>query len=157
MSDDSDAKPDALPAPPRPQGRYVPAVVHGGVAFSAGMTPRVDGRLIAHGLVGDDITSEQARGLAAIAAANALAAIAGAVGGLDRIVRCLQLTVYVSANRGFTDHTGVADGASATLLDALGDRGVVARAAVGVAGLPEGAPVEVVVVAAVDMAPSSVA
>lgn len=150
---DPGARDVALPAAPQPQGRYLPAVVHDGVAYSAGMTPRVEGRLLAQGLVGRDVGLQQACDLAGVAAGNALAAVVAAVGGVERIVRCLQLTVFVAGAPGFTEHTAVADGASAALLAALGRRGAVARAAVGVAGLPGGAPVEVSLVAAVDPPP----
>ncbi len=139
----------ALPTAPQPQGQYVPAVVHGGVAYSAGMTPRVDGRLLAQGLVGEAVSREQAHELAAVAARNALSAVADAAGGLDGIVRCLQLTVFVAAIPGFGEHSAVADGASQALQAVLGDRGAAARAAVGVAGLPSGAPVEVQLTVAV--------
>jgi Putative translation initiation inhibitor, yjgF family len=143
-----------LLAPPRPQGRYVAVVIDRGVAYTAGMTPRVDGRLLAHGLIGRDLTVDQARELAGVAAGNALAAVVAAVGGAERVVRCLQLTVFLAATPDFTEHTAVADGASDALLAVLGPRGAVARAAVGVVGLPSGAPVEVVLTAAVDPADS---
>ena len=151
---DLNAQDARLPTPPRPQGHYVPVVIDRGVAHTAGMTPRVDGRLLAQGIVGRDLTVEQARELAGVAAGNALAAVVAAVGGPERVVRCLQLTVFLAAAPDFTEHTAVADGASDTLLAALGPRGAVARAAVGVAGLPSGAPVEVVLTAAVDPAAS---
>lgn len=125
------------------------AVVHGGVAVSAGMTPRSDGQLVARRRVGLDIDVARAQELAGVAARNALSAVAQAAGGLDHIVRCLQLTVFIAAAPDFAEHTSVADGASATLVAALGVRGQVARAAVGVASLPSGAPVEVVLAAAV--------
>lgn len=138
-----------LPDPPRPQGRYAPAVVHGGIAYSAGMTPRVDGELVARGTVGGDVSPDQARELAGLAARNALSAIADAVGGMENIAQVLRLTVYVAAADTFTAHSSVADGASGTLWEWLGERGTAARSAVGVAGLPSGAPVEVELTAAV--------
>lgn len=138
----------ALPEVQRPQGHYLPAVVHGGIAYSAGMTPRVGGELLSTGRVGAEVALEQARDLAGHAAANALSAVAAAAGGLDRIARCLRLTVYVAAAPGFTAHSQVADGASALLRERLGARGAAARSAVGVAGLPSGAPVEVELTAA---------
>jgi len=139
----------ALPVAPSPQGRYVPVVVHAGLAYSAGMTPRVDGELTRRGTVGVEVSVEHARELAGLAAANALAAIADAVGGLDNIERCVQLRVYVAAAASVTAHTSIADGASERLQAALGERGAAARSAIGVAGLPSGAPVEVELVAAV--------
>lgn len=126
-----------------PQGDYVPAVVHGGLAFSAGMTPRIGGKLRLQGRVGSEVDVAAARKAAALAASNALLAVADAAGGLDRIARCLRMTVYVACGPDFTEHTAVADGASEPLRAWLGARGTVARTAIGVASLPAGAPVEV--------------
>jgi enamine deaminase RidA (YjgF/YER057c/UK114 family) len=146
-------EPTLLPPAPSPQGRYLPAIVHGGVAYTAGMTPRVDGVLVARGSVGAEISAEQASELAGLAASNALSAIAAAVGGVHNVVRCLRLTVYIAAAAGFTGHSSVADGATIALRDRLGERGSTARTAIGVAGLPGGAPIEVELTAAVRTAP----
>jgi enamine deaminase RidA (YjgF/YER057c/UK114 family) len=132
-----------LPTAPGPRGNYVPAVVHDGIGYSAGMTPRVDGVLAVQGVVGADISIEQARMAAGIAADNALSALAAAAGGLDRVERCLRMTVYVAAAPGFRDHSAVADGASEALQVRLGGRAELARSAIGVASLPGAAPVEV--------------
>jgi enamine deaminase RidA (YjgF/YER057c/UK114 family) len=132
-----------------PQGAYVPAVVHGGMVWTAGMTPRRNGRLLVRGTVGREVDVAAAREAAGIAAGNTLTAIAEALGSLDAVEQCLKLTVFVAAVEGFTEHSAVADGASAVLVERLGERGVVARSAVGVATLPSGAPVEVELLAAV--------
>ena len=132
-----------------PQGAYVPAVVHDGVAYTAGMTPRRNGELVVWGVVGRDLDVAAAREAAGLAAANALTAVVEAVGDLSAIVRCLKMTVFIAAADDFTAHSAVADGASAVLRERLGDRGAVARSAIGVATLPSGAPVEVELVAAV--------
>lgn len=95
------------------------------------------------GCVGRDVDARTARRAAALAASNALLAVAEAAGGLDRIARCLRMTVYLCCSGDFTGHSAVADGASETLRAWLGERGSVARTAVGVAALPSGAPVEV--------------
>jgi enamine deaminase RidA (YjgF/YER057c/UK114 family) len=107
------------------------------------MTPRVDGVLQLTGKVGREVTVDEARHAAGIAASNAVAAAAEAVGSLDRIRRALRLTVFVNAVEDFTAHPQVADGASDVLADLLGDRGTVVRSAVGVASLPGGSCVEV--------------
>ena len=132
-----------------PQGAYVPAVVHDGVAYTAGMTPRRQGALVVSGIVGRDLDVAAARSAAALAAGNALTAVVEAVGDVSAIVRCLKMTVFIAAVDGFTEHSAVADGASAALREQLGERGAVARSAIGVATLPSGAPVEVELVAAV--------
>lgn len=132
-----------LPDPPRPQGRYLPAVVHAGLVHTAGMTPRVNGELAVRGVVGGNLTAGQGRAAAALAAANALSAAAAAAGGPGRLGRCVKLTVYIACADGFTGHSAVADGASQALRELAGGQGAAARTAVGVASLPSGAPVEV--------------
>lgn len=138
-----------LPAAPAPNGTYVPALVEDGLAFSAGMTPRVDGTLTVRGRVGADLDVSDAQQAAGLAARNALAAVAEAAGGLGRVRRCLRLTVFVACTDGFTDLSPVADGASAALGGLLGERGLPVRSAIGVRSLPSGAPVEVELTASV--------
>lgn len=111
--------------------------------MTAGMTPRVDGRLCHVGQVGAEVGLDDARAAAAIAVSNAVAAIAELLGSADAIRRALRMTVYVNAVPGFTEHSKVADGASARLLTLLGERGSVVRSAVGVSSLPGGSCVEV--------------
>ncbi len=140
---------DRLPAAPAPCGDYVPAVVHDGLAVSAGMTPRAGGSLTVRGLVGRDVAPDQAREAAGLAALNALAAVAEAAGGTANVLRCLRMTVFVACADGFTDLSFVADGASEALRRHLGDGTLPARSAIGVRALPGGAPVEVELTAAV--------
>lgn len=132
-----------LPPAPRPQGHYLPGTSGDRLLLTAGMTPRVDGVLQVVGPVGQEVTVEQARRGAAIAAGNAVAAAAAEAGGLDAVERALRMTVYVNAGPGFTEHTRVADGASQRLVELLGDRGAAVRSAVGVPSLPGCASVEV--------------
>lgn len=133
----------------------MPAVVYGGIAFSAGMTPRIGGELQVQGAVEVDVPVAEARSAAYLAATNALSAIAAAVGGLEQIDRCLQMTVFIACTPAFARHSHVADGASAALQDWLGGRrGAAARSAVGVASLPSGSPVEVELSAAVRQGPN---
>jgi enamine deaminase RidA (YjgF/YER057c/UK114 family) len=131
-------------APPPPQGAYIPALATEALVLTAGMTPRTDGNLEHVGRVGAEVSLDDARAAAAIAASNAVAAASSAVGGRAALRRALRLTVYIVAVDGFTDHSLVADGASGRLLELLGpDAGVVVRSAVGVQSLPGGACVEV--------------
>ncbi|HET7327076.1 MAG TPA: RidA family protein [Nocardioidaceae bacterium] len=132
-----------LPPAPAPQGSYIPAVAHGGVAMSAGMTPRVDGQLAVRGIVGRDLDLPDARSAAGIAARNALSAVAEAAGGLSRIRRCLRLSVFIACADGFEDLSAVADGATAAIAEQVGPETLPVRSAIGVRALPSGAPVEV--------------
>ena len=131
-----------LPPAPRPQGAYATAVVDHGLLVTAGMTPRVNGVLQHPGQVGDQVALQQAQEAAATAVGNALAAAVSVLGRGQRLGRVLRMTVYVNAAPGFEAHTAVADGASTRLVELLGERGVAARATVGVTSLPGGACVE---------------
>ncbi|WP_219812652.1 RidA family protein [Rathayibacter sp. AY1E4] len=139
-----------LPAVAVPAGAYVPAVVHGGLVYTAGQIPFVDGSLPLVGKVGAEVSPEQAKELARTCALNALAAVADAIGSLDRVTRIVTLTGFVASASGFTGQPGVINGASELLGDVFGEPGRHARSAVGVAELPLGAPVEVELIVAFD-------
>ena len=139
-----------LPAVAVPAGAYVPVVVHGGLVYTAGQIPFVDGALPLVGKVGAEVSPEQAKDLARTCALNALAAVADAIGSLDRVTRIVKLTGFVASASGFTGQPGVINGASELLGDVFGEPGRHARSAVGVAELPLGAPVEVELIVAFD-------
>jgi enamine deaminase RidA (YjgF/YER057c/UK114 family) len=128
---------------PTPQGEYRPVVVHKGIAYTAGMTPRVDGHLMFTGLVSSDVSLADAVAAAHLAAGNALLAVRLSLPDGTGIERCLRMTVYIASAPGFVQHSAVADGASRRLLEDLGESGAAARTAVGVASLPGNAAVEV--------------
>jgi enamine deaminase RidA (YjgF/YER057c/UK114 family) len=132
-----------LPAVARPVGAYCPAVLTANWVLVAGQLPVVEGRLLCEGKVGTEVGVDDAQKCARQAVLNALAAAAGAAGGLDRITRVVHLRVFVNSAAGFVDQAGVANGASELLADVFGSEGQHARAAVGVAELPLNAPVEV--------------
>lgn len=102
----------SLPASPQPLGRYVPASREGSLLFLSGMLPLVNGRLTAAGRIGDELSVEEAKRLAQIAALNALATAASWSGGLERVIRPIRLGVFMVTPAGFGAHASVADGAS---------------------------------------------
>jgi len=134
-----------LPDVVTPLAAYVPAVRTGNLVWTSGQVPMVGGELGTVGLVGSEVSSEQAAGLARICALNALAAVKAEVGDLDKVVRVVKVG-YVASAAGFTGQPAVVNGASNLLGEVFGDAGKHARSAVGVAALPLGAPVEVEVV-----------
>lgn len=142
-----------LPSVPAPVAAYVPAVRSGALIYTAGQLPSVDGRLLAVGRVGDDVSPETAADCARRAALNALAAAATEAGGLDEIARIVKVVVFVASEPGFTGQPQVANGASELIGAVFGDAGAHARSAVGAAALPLGAPVEVELVAEVTARP----
>ena len=64
-----------LPPVAAPVAAYVPAVRSGNIVYTSGQLPFVDGALPVTGLVGADVTEEQAYDAARTAALNAIAAI----------------------------------------------------------------------------------
>jgi enamine deaminase RidA (YjgF/YER057c/UK114 family) len=134
-----------LPEVVAPLAAYVPAVRSGSLVWSSGQLPMADGQLLASGLVGADVSPEQATELAQRCALNALAAV-GSVVDLDEVVRVVKVVGFVASAPGFTGQPAVVNGASELLGAVFGDAGRHARSAVGVAALPLGAPVEVEVV-----------
>ncbi|AJT65473.1 RidA family protein [Streptomyces chattanoogensis] len=132
-----------LPQVVPPLAAYQPAVRSGAYVFTSGQLPMVDGALPAAGKVGAEVSPEQAKELAAICALNALAAVKSVTGDLDRIQRVVKVVGFVASAPDFTGQPGVINGASELLGEILGDKGVHARSAVGVAVLPLDAPVEV--------------
>ena len=122
-----------LAEPPRPVASYVGFVQTGNLVFVSGQLPLADGKLLHEGLVGRDVSPEQGAEAARQCAINLLAQARQACGGdLDRIVRCVRLGGFVASTPDFTGHPQVINGASNLIGEALGEKGVHARAAVGV-------------------------
>lgn len=134
---------------PVPQGNYVPARRSGKLIITAGMTPRIDGRLVSFGPVRSDAVVEDHREAIVLACSNALTAAQSLLQPGEELDAILAMTVYIAAEPDFTSHSRLADLASAFLFQELGQVGVCSRAAVGVASLPGGAPVEIQLMAAV--------
>ena len=134
-----------LPQVVPPLAAYVPAVQSGSHVYVSGQLPIADGKLVATGKVGAEVTEEQGAELARICALNALAAVEGLV-GLGRLVKLVKVTGFVASAPGFTGQPAVVNGASNLFGDVLGEIGRHARSAVGVAELPLGAPVEVEII-----------
>ena len=128
---------------PIPQGKYKPAVRHGDLIFTAGMTPRNNGVLIFSGKVTAEEPLETYRDAVCQAACNCLTAARNKLEEGESIQRVLSMTVYINAAPGFSSHAKLADFASEYLVEELGDAGIGARAAIGIASLPGDAPVEI--------------
>lgn len=132
-----------LPEIPKPVAAYIPAKQTGKLVFTAGQLPMVQGELISKGLLGQDVEIEEANKAARICTLNALAAIKGVIGELDRIQQIVRVVGYVASVPTFTQQPAVVNGASELLLEIFGERGKHARSAVGMAVLPLNASVEI--------------
>ena len=132
-----------LPEPPKPLAAYTPAKQTGKLVFTAGQLPMVNGEIILKGLLGQDVEIEPAYNAAKICTLNALSAIKGVIGDLDKIKQVVRVVGYVASVQTFTQQPAVVNGASEFLLEVFGDKGKHARTAVGMAVLPLNAAVEI--------------
>lgn len=133
-----------LPECPSPAGAYVPAVgVEEGLMFVSGQTAVVGGKQKYVGIVGKDVTAEEAYDAAKICALRLLSEVKHVLGDLERVVRIVKVNGYVNAVPGFDAQPKVINGASEFLEEIFQEKGRHARAAVGVGSLPDNAPVEV--------------
>lgn len=139
-----------LEVPPvvKPVAAYVPAVQTGNLVYTSGQLPIVDGELKYAGKVDAEVSVEEGKAAAQLCALNCLAAVHDLV-GLDAVVRIVKVVGFVASAPGFTGQPVVVNGASEFLGNVLGDVGVHARSAVGVAELPMNTPVEVELIAEV--------
>lgn len=131
-----------LPHAPAAVGFYVPAVQTGNLVMTSGQLPFVGKEIPFTGKVGADIHEEEGGNAARICALNALAAIHGLIGDLDRITRVVRVEGFVQSAPGFTAQPRVINPASQFLVDVFGEAGKHTRIAVGAAELPLNAAVE---------------
>ena len=136
-----------LPSPTAPGGAFVAARYAGDQLHVSGRGPvRADGTFV-RGKLGADLTLEQGREAARLAALGVLSVLRAELGTLDRVVSIARVVGYVNCAPGFNDTPAVMDGCSLLLLDVLGRAGRHARSAVGVAELPFDMAVEIEVTA----------
>lgn len=136
-----------LPQPPAPAGAYTRAVQTGNLVFVAGQLPMADGQIVQAGPI-DENRVEDGYAAARLCALNALGVLAAEGHDLDR-VRIVRMSGFVSCAAGFSGQAQVVNGASDLMAAVLGEAGVHARVAIGVAGLPLDASVELEVIAEV--------
>jgi enamine deaminase RidA (YjgF/YER057c/UK114 family) len=134
----------SLFTPPKPVASYVPYTISGNLVFISGQVPFQDGALKYVGKLGEDFSIEMGQAAAQLCAINILSVLRVACDGdLDKVVRCLKVTVYVNATPDYDKQPEVANGASDLFAAVFGEAGKHARAAVGMGSLPRGVAVEV--------------
>ena len=138
-----------LPDCPSPKGNYVPALVHNGILYLSGQGPLQENGEFAHGVVGAEITVEQAYQHARLTGLVLLSAARNLLGSLDRVERVLSVFGMVNAVPGFQQQPSVINGCSDLLVEIFGEAGRHTRAAVGMGSLPLGISVEITATMAV--------
>jgi enamine deaminase RidA (YjgF/YER057c/UK114 family) len=103
----------------------------------------LDGKLVAKGKLGGEVSIEDGQKAARACAVNLLAQIKAALGDLDKVQRVVRLGGFINAVPSFLDGPKVMNGASDLMVTAFGDKGRHARTTIGVSVLPMDAAVEV--------------
>jgi enamine deaminase RidA (YjgF/YER057c/UK114 family) len=136
--------PDSVPA-----ANFVNAVQTGKLLFLSGNTP--GGQWPLKGKVGKDLTVDQGYQSARQAGLIMLGKIRTALGSLDRVKRIVKVLGMVNSADGFSDQPRVVNGFSDLMVEVFGEAiGKHARSAVGMAGLPGNAAVEVEMIVEVE-------
>lgn len=133
-----------LPEPRPPVANYVPFVRTGSVLVVSGqICADPEGKLIAKGKLGAEVSLEAGQRAARLCAVNLLAHVKAGLGDLDKVVRVIKLGGFINSVPGFLDGPKVMNGASDLMVEIFADKGRHARTTVGVSSLPMDAAVEV--------------
>jgi enamine deaminase RidA (YjgF/YER057c/UK114 family) len=132
-----------IPVPGKPTAAYEPGVLIDNMIYISGQLPMLNKELQYKGVVGKDVTQEEAYQGARICVINALGVIKSLVGSLDRIEKIVKVEGFVNSLQDVTYQPACINGASDLLGEIFGDVGKHARFAIGTSGLPLGSSVEV--------------
>ncbi len=131
-----------LPPAPKPVGLYQPFVVAGKLVFLSGQISKdAEGKILA-GKVGKDLSLAEGQAAARLAALNVLSLMKHLI-GFEKISRIVKMTGFVQTAPDFYEIPAVLNAASELFGEVMGDRGLHARSAVGMASLPLNAAVEI--------------
>lgn len=133
-----------LPKPVAPVANYVPYVIFGNIVSISGQVPFEDGKPAFEGIVGADVSMEDACAAARLCAINLIAQMNAACDGdLNRLKRVIKLGGFVNAVAGFSQQPVVINAASDLMVEVFGEKGRHSRSAVGAGSLPLNVPVEI--------------
>jgi enamine deaminase RidA (YjgF/YER057c/UK114 family) len=133
-----------LPTPTPPIANYVAFVRTGNFMVVSGqLCLDGDGKLVAKGKLGTEVSIEDGQRASRACAINLLAQIKVGLGDLNKVVRVVRLGGFINSTPDFLELPKVMNGASDLMVAVFVDRGRHARTTVGVATLPMDAAVEV--------------
>ena len=136
-----------LPTAAAPIANYVRAVRTGNLVFLAGHGECANATT---GKVGRDVSLDSAYASARRVGLCLLSSLKNEIGDLRKVKRVVRVFGMVNALPDFADHPKVINGCSDLLVSVFGERGRHARAAVGMASLPNGISVEIEMVVEVE-------
>ena len=132
-----------LPSPAKPAGSYKPCIIVDNTAYISGQGPLLDDGTFAKGVVGKDLDLETAQMHAQRCGLAILSALKAEIGDLNRVQQLIKITGFVNCTNDFIKQPLVINGCSDLMKEVFGDKGIHARAAVGVNSLPLGFSVEI--------------
>ncbi len=135
-----------LPAVAVPAAAYVPFVRTGNLVFISGHIAKKDGKAWV-GQLGNGMDTATGKDAARAVAIDLMGTLAAAAGSLDNVKRIVKVLSLVNSAPDYTEHHLVTNGCSELLVQVFGDKGAHARSAFGVAQLPMGACVEIELIA----------
>ena len=122
---------------------FASGIIVDNLVYLSGQTAHVEGKLKYSGTVGSAVTVNQAQEAAEACILNLIATLKKMTGDLNKVKRIVKLNGYVASEKDFTDQPAVINAASVLLNKVFGVSNQHARAAIGVAALPGGTPVEI--------------
>jgi hypothetical protein len=140
----------ALPAPLVPPGTFELVKVHGGLGYVAGHGPFDGTTPLVQGLVGRDLTLDQAYDAARLTALSMLASLKRELDDLDRVAEWIRVVGYVHCEPGFNQNAKVVNGFSDLIVELWGQAGRHARSAPGQGPSPLNVPIIVDAIVAID-------
>jgi enamine deaminase RidA (YjgF/YER057c/UK114 family) len=138
-----------LPAPLVPPGTFELVKIHGGLAYIAGHGPFDGTTPLVQGLVGRDLTLDQAYDAARLTALSMLASLKRELDDLDRVTEWIRVVGYVHGEPGFAQNAKVVNGFSDLIVELWGGAGRHARSAPGQGPSPLNVPIIVDAIVAV--------
>jgi hypothetical protein len=139
-----------LPAPLVPPGTFELVKIHGALAYVAGHGPFDGSKPLVQGLVGRDLTLDQAYDAARLTALSMLASLKRELDDLDRVTEWLRVVGYVHCEPGFNQNAKVVNGFSELIVELWGQAGRHARSAPGQGPSPLNVPIIVDAIVAID-------
>jgi hypothetical protein len=139
-----------LPAQLVPPGNFQLVKLHAGMGYVAGHGPFAGSTPLVQGLIGRDLTLQQAYEAARLTALSILASLKRELEDLDRITHWIRAVGYVHCAPDFHDNAAVVNGFSDLIVDLWGEAGRHARSSPGQGPSPLNVPIIVDAIVAVD-------
>lgn len=132
-----------IPNPPNPVGNYCAYTISRDKIYISGQLPIKENGDIIKGKIGENLTMDDGKEAAKIAILNSIGHLKKAVSDLNKVKKCLKINGFINCTSDFYEHPALLNVASDIMINIFGDKGVHARAVIGVSSLPLNAVIEI--------------